>query len=296
MRFKKEDLGLYFAFGLVGGGIGLLAGALLTNWLEKKAQKKVIEIEKELADDEAWEMTEEEKEEAEELYEMIKGEEHYVPSPEENTSTWHVVPRTEEEINKKPERARKEKRPNLSTLYSDEEIEAFIIEYEPNQIQLEMLRNNMMTMEQIIGVIELEEEANNSDPINYSGSYRDMEEVREEVEELEREILEELVEELGVVNDRFHILTGPPENSEEMTFKEIQWDPEDGDFFTIRRGHPIKFDIRTSIGHDTWDVVEPLLEQGLTDIYIVDQEKPRYYAFHKLVGLGEDDPSEHGSE
>jgi hypothetical protein len=288
MKFKKEDLGLYFAFVLVGGGLGLLAGALITNWLEKKARKELAE--------EGLTLNEKAQQEWNKEAQEIIEEEGYmeISEVESTVSTWHVVPEQEEEIDEKPERERRPQRPNRSD-YTEEEIAEFIEVYSPSQIQLEMLRNKMMTMDQIASVIEREEEAQNSDPTNYAGQYYEEE---EEDEEFELEEIEEIVKELGVVDDRFHILTGPPEDFPDRIFKDIQWDPEDDSFYTLRRGQPINHDIRTGIGFDTWGIVEPLFDNGVNDIYVVDNDRNIYYKFHKLIGdslgLGEVDPADDG--
>lgn len=290
MKFKKEDLGLYFAFALVGGGLGLLAGVILTNWLEKRAQEEAADeelAENEVADDD-WAMIEKERREVElieaetSVFETIKDEEDYEPK--------------EMDIDEKPEKKRNERRPNKSQ-YTDEELEEFFAEYSPNVMMMEMLRNGGMTIEQVIGVIEAEEEALDQEPVDYNKPYHEVNvEEAEEEGNLEPEKIEELIQELGIVNDRFQILTGPPHNAGDLLHKEIQWDPEDNSFYMLRREAPIIYDIRTSIGHDTWEVIEPYLLRGLSKIYVVDLEKPRYYSFHKLAGLGEDDPAEHGSE
>ena len=292
MRFKKEDIGLYFAFILVGGGLGLLAGAILTNWLERRAQEEAEEeewSENEIADED-WVMLEEERMEAEKIaYEM--DEEAARKEHKEMTEDLEYKVKTQPK-----EKKRNDRRPNLSG-HTDEELENFFAEYQPSMMQMEMVRSGVMSWEQVIGVLELEEAAFNTDPVNYNQPYHEANvEEAEEEGQYDQEELEDMVQELGIVNDRFRILTGPPNNAEDLTHKEIQWDPEDNSFYMLRRGHPMIYEIRTGIGHDTWEIVEPYLLKGLNNIFVVDLETPRYYEFHKLAGVGEDDSAENGSE
>ena len=292
MKFKKEDIGLYFAFALVGGGLGLLVGAILTSWLEKRAQEEAIE--------KAWSENEGADEEwAEAAEKARRADEEARRADEEAARKIHeeMTEDLEYKVKKQAkEKKRNEKRPNKSQ-YTDEALEEFFAEYQPNVMMMEMLRNGGMNMEQVIGVIEAEEEAFNREPVDYSAPYHEANVAEaEEAGEYETEELKNMGEDLGIVNGRFQIRTGPPDNASDLTCREIQWDSEDNSFYMLRRGNPIGYDIRTGIGHDTWEVIAPYLLRGMGDIFVVDLEKPRYYSFHKLAELGEDDPVENGSE
>lgn len=290
MKFKKEDAGLYFAFMLIGGGLGMLAGAILANWIEKR--KELVGAEDPgtkgpAASDQDWAKAQRAKIE-QELAEQRK-EHAEVMSRGYKAGAW-VAPVKKETVGKP--RKKNEKRPNLSK-YSDEELEEFFAEFPVNYFQMEMLRNGSMTMEQVQGVLELEQEALEMEPEDYSAPYRTAFEIAKEeakFEGMDKVQLEYIIEELGIINGKFRVLASPPVNANELPTKEIQWDPEDDAFYYLRRGQPILYNIQTTIGRETWDEIIPYMLGNVTDIWVEDVENSKLYAFHKLVGIGEDEP------
>jgi hypothetical protein len=323
MKFKKDDLGLYFAFALIGGGIGLLAGSLLTNWLERRAQEKVNaedEIEEEHPAD-RWigpreaklrlEINQQELQEARnrtkdltqnyEYQEVLLNEELEVTGEEEededvdkidlDDEKWKKYTNLPEPIKKKKSVVKKQKGlyENLSQ-YSDEELLDFISEHDPNVFAQQMLYNGTMTMEQVLGVIMREQEALEQDPFNYAEQYHiDNVAEAEELGDFDAEFLDDPPEELGIIDNRWQVYVGMPDGIEDKFLREIQWDSEDNSFYMIRKGSPFPYDIASGIGHNTWETIEPYLLRGLSNIYVVDLQKPRYYFFYKIPELGEDD-------
>jgi len=306
MKFKKDDLGLYFAFALVGGGIGLFVGAFLTSWIERRSEEQFNA--EEAARDEAleedlnrWigpneaklraELAAERLEQLEKASEGIKEEEGYevVDLSDEKWEKYLNLPETPKK-EKKVSRKQKESLYENRSRYSNEELMDFIAEHDPNPFSQQMLFNGTMTMEQVLGVIEQETLAMERESYNYAQQYHeDNVEDAEEEGDYDEEYINNPPRDLGIIDDRFHILTGPPENSNDLTAREIQWDKEDNSFYMIWRNEPMNYDIETGIGHDAWAVVEPYLLRGFDDIYVVDLQKNRYYKFYKMPELGEDD-------
>lgn len=299
MKFKREDLGLYFAFMLMGAGAGLLAGSIISSIIERRRKSQQADGSVEVEYDPNWaikerkaieeelaRMTEEQNLRVEHAKLMSKG---YRASGVE----WKA-PEPKEHEEEKP-RKKNTHRSNNS-IYSDEELKEFIIEHNVGTMHQEMLRNGYMTMDQVLGVMEEEALAMELPEQDYGSQYRSYytaaQEEAKELEELSKDEIAILVDELGIVNDRYRITSAPPEHASELLFKEVQWDEEDNSFYFLRRGAPIAYDIRTGIGHDTWEVVVKFLvpEGKLTDVYVEDMDNGKLFAFHKLADLDEDEP------
>lgn len=324
MKFKKDDLGLYLAFALIGGGIGLMAGSLLTNWLERRAEKKVNtedEVEEHLADRwigpreaklrleinqqklqearlKAKELTQDQMYEYQEvlLNEELEAtgeekEDEEVDEIDLNDEKWEKYTNLPEPTKKKKSVVKKQKGlyENLSP-YSDEELLDFISEHDPNVFAQQMLYNGTMTMEQVLGVIIREQEALEQESFNYAEQYHiDNVAEAEELGDFDEEFLDDPPEELGIIDNRWQVYVGMPDGIEDKFLREIQWDREDNSFYMIRKDSPFPYDIASGIGHNTWETIEPYLLRGLSNIYVVDLQKPRYYLFYKIPELGEDD-------
>lgn len=280
MKFKKEDMGLYLAFILVGAGLGILTGSVLASYLKKKEAQEVETAKKdeEVAPDLDWGkkqrlLIEKELNEKRKTYEK---------------EDW-VVPK-KEEPKKKPRKVNKKH----DSPYTEEELKEFAIEYKPNVFQMAMLENGSMTMEQVKGVIEEERLASEIEDIDYGAQYRSyFENAIEEAKELNsfsEEEIKELVNEIGIINNRFRVTTYPPTDTN-LRLREIQWDSHDNGFYFLRQGHVMPYSIDTSIGHDAWEEIVTFMKTDkLTDVYVEDIPNGRVYLFHKLADLGEDEP------
>lgn len=290
MKFKKEDAGLYFAFILIGGGIGLLTGAIIASYLEKmKKNKEMEEGAVEVADD-SWA----EKERARIDEELAQRREHAeMMAGRYRKEEWTVKPAEK----KDKVRKRNEKNPNNSG-FSEEELDSFAAEFGANEFQMQMIRLGTMTMDQVRGVIEEERLAEESDPTDYSAPYRTyFENAKEDAENGELPDPRE-IEELGLIDDRWRVTLEAPNHSNELSLKELQWeqhalqwDDEDNEFYYLRQGRIIPYDIRTSFGHDVWEhVVRYILGDDVNELYIEDLQNGRLFLIHKLVAMGEDEP------
>ena len=245
MKFKKSDLGLYFASSLVGAGAGLLTGAFIASRLTGPAFI--------VPDEETWD---EQVTRLQALGDPV--ENRYGPS---------------EKIagEKKPEKIRKTT--VKIKIQDDPELAAFIAEWEPSTIQIEMVKKGLVTLSALEELMIKEGLAKNSQPYNYSGAYFD-----EEKPELAD--LAKLPEEEEVIDDRYQILRDPPTEKDAKSKRIIYWDPEDDSFYTLtRKKQPVPTDLRGTISDETWIIMVPYFDKGYSTLYVDDLETSRFYQF-----------------
>lgn len=245
MKFKKQDLGLYFAASLVGAGSGLLVGALIASRLT---------------------------------------EPDFVPFLNEEDQ-WHepITP---------PQKNAGEKKPRKTSTklkaQDDPELAKFIAEWEPNTIQIEALKTNLVTMEDLQELLITQRAAEEAEPYNYSTIYQD--------DKPELIDLVKLPEEEEPIDDRYQILRDPPPNKDIKSQRVIHWDPEDDTFYTLtRKKQPVPTTLRGMISDETWVALVPYFDKGYNVLYVDDLETIRFYKF-VVVPDDMEDSSENGRD
>lgn len=248
MKFKKSDLGLYFASSLVGAGAGLLVGAFVASRLTGP----------------------------EPIY--LPDEEKYTRSSAE-ISFRRVRPRKndkfEQQVVNAAEKFPTGKKTRKKTIkikaQDDPELAEFIAEWEPSTIQIEMVKTGLITQEDLQELLIKEELAKETEPYNYSAPYVDKPELAD---------LTKLPEEEEIVDDRYQILRDPPADKDVKTVREVYWDPEDDTFYTLSRNKtPVPADLRGMISEETWDVLVPYFDKGYEALYVDDLKSARFYRF-----------------
>ncbi len=250
MKFKKSDLGLYFASSLVGAGVGLLVGALVASRLAGPGP----------------------------IY--LPDEEKYTRSSAE-ISFRRARPRKndkfEQQVVDAAEKFPREKKPRKKSIkiqaQDDPELAEFIAEWEPSTIQIEMVHTGLITLGDLQEVLIEEALAKEAEPYNYSARYLDHD--KPELAEIAK-----LPEEEEVVDDRYQILREPPANKDGIPVRDIYWDPEDDTFYMLSRNKtPVPTDLRGVISLDTWDVMVPYFDKGYDALYVDDLKTSKFYRF-----------------
>ena len=236
MKFKKSDLGLYFASSLVGAGAGLLTGAFIAS--------------------------------------RMTGPAFYVPEEE----TWDEQVTRLQALGDPPEKIAVEKKPRKTTVkikvQDDPELAAFIAEWEPSTIQIEMVKKGLVTLDALEELLVKEAAAKEIEPYNYSHPYFDGD------DKPELSDLTTLPEEEPVVDDRYQILRDPPAEKDAKSKRIIYWDAEDDSFYTLtRKKQPVPTDLRGTISDETWVAMVPYFDKGYNCLYVDDLESSRFYQF-----------------
>lgn len=240
MKFKKEDMGLYFALGLVGAGMGLLIGALLAARL---TGSKIIYI------------------------------------PEEDVVDGEFEDEIVEKIHSAPKIARVKKSGKQSLTEEqaifDSLLAAFIVEFQPSAIQIEMVKNNLLTMDELKEVLMKEELANQLKNYNYNTVYRETD------DKPDLEDLAQLPDEIEIIDDRWQLSSEQTGEKSKQNLRRVVYDSEDDAFFTLsRRDHPIPVgSINDFIPTEVWDVVAPYLLSGMGPIFVNDLETTKHLKF-----------------
>lgn len=260
MKFKKEDLGLYFALVLVGGGAGLLIGALLAARL---ASSKPLYIPEE-EDEEAWEnddIEEEWDEDAEESAPKIARREKSEKQILSHYQKKHFI--TEEEAAAK-----------------EALLAAFIVEFQPSAIQIEMVKNDLLTMDELKEVLILEEVTRQREPYNYNAKYLEVE------DKPDLEDLAQLPDEIEVIEERWQISSEQTTGKSKKNLRKVFYDSEDDSFFTMsRQDHPIPVgSVNDFIPNGVWAVVAPYLLSDMGPIFVNDLETPKHFKFEIVSG------------
>ncbi len=135
MKFKKEDVGLYFALGLVGAGMGLLVGAFIAS---RRGGPTVVN--------------------------------NYIPRGEVPDEEWNEEEK-EHAVKIARNFSRKKKSRKKAQIITSEELAVFIAEYEPTIIQIEMVKSGILTLDELERTLILEKAANEIEPYNYNEPY-----------------------------------------------------------------------------------------------------------------------------
>jgi hypothetical protein len=232
VKFNKEDMGLYFALGLVGAGIGLLVGVYVAAKLS--AGRDYI------PQDEEWDEAAE-------------------------TAASYSVPKI-------PRMKKLEKKdPNEIS----EELAAFIAEYQPNAIQIEMIKRELLTFDEVREALVLEETAKMRPPQSYH-KY-----VPEEHDKPDLADLVVLPDEVEIIDNRWEISTEIAKSKSTKNIRMVYYDNIDDDFFIqSRQGRLIPLGSPTELVSDeVWNTIEPYLNSGMGPIYVNDLESPKHFLF-----------------
>lgn len=316
LKFKREDLGLYFAMGLVFGGAGLLVGAFVSNKLEQRRREKELEY---LEED--WEAPDVHTEDSEEV--VINP----IVAKDKRGFGTLADPEAIELAREKSLKRRKQKDSERKKFHlSDQqrsELRRLIEEYEPTTIQIELVESGTMTLEDLEmslleeQFIEAEFEEEEDDPLpvtitegqtdgdyldhtDYSSQYRGYEDNKPDIDDLisSNDIGERPLEELLVVVDnRWEILLDEPKGKHQKNRKDIFFDPENESTYVLSPSDPditIPVDIAVMISPEVKDLVwDFLLFEEVGTIYINDLEGPRWYTISKEGESVEDDSEEY---
>jgi len=244
MKFKRSDLGLYFASTLVGAGVGLLMGAFIAS-----RQTRSFYVPGKI---EEWEA---------------------VSDP---VAQRFQVDNVEEYLDEQAEKNARVKKPRKTstkiTVQDDPKLAAFIAEWEPSTIQIEMVKKGLVTLEALEEVLIKEAAAKKSEPYNYRGPYYD--------DKPELVDISKLPEEEKIVDDRYQILRDLPTDRDIKKVRIIYWDPEDNDFYCLSRSkQPVPTDLRGLISDETWEIMLPYFDKGYNTLYVDDKETNRFYRF-----------------
>lgn len=255
MRFKKEDIGLYMASSLAGGGLGLLVGAFIASRLEEPIY----------IPEEDWR------------------EEAHVRLSYKNAEDFKARLEKAEKI-AGGEKSRKT-RIKLKA-EDDPDLAKFIAEWEPSTIQIEMLRNDQTTMEEVQKIILDERAREEIEPYNYSAPYYDKPELSE---------LVTLPEDEEIIDDRYQILQTAPTGKSSKSIQVLKYDPDDGGLFKMaRNGKPVPTNLRKDM-ENTWEIVEMYLHKGYASIYVDDLETTRFWRFD-IIPEDTEDSSDNGHD
>lgn len=232
MKFKKEDMGLYFALGLVGGGVGLLIAALVAAKLTGPEPVYIPEM-----DEEEWD------EEAEDSAEKTVRKISHVKKSEKQDLT--------------------------------EELQAFIVKYQPSAIQIEMVKSKLLTLDELKDALVLEEVVKRQKPYNYNTVYL------EEDDKPDLDELAQLPDEIEIIEERWQLSSEQTESKSKKNLRRVFYDTEDNEFFTMsRQDRPIPVgSINDFIPDEVWEVVLPYLLSGMGPIFVNDLETVKHYRF-----------------
>ncbi len=224
MKFKKEDMGLYMALILVGGGVGLLIASLISS------RSGLLEV------------LEEELEELEEENERIR--------------------KATDEI----EEARQ-----LQLEEAEKSYAAFVEEYQPTPIQLQMLKNDLITEEELKKVLSEglpvdEFKPKLSDLVTLPEDGMSLSDIKERKHE---------------ISDRYIISEEPPEDKDPKRMRVLYCDLEDESVYTMTRTkEPVATDPRDIVDYNTWIVLQQNLFSGRYPVlYVDDTQTVKYYRF-----------------
>jgi hypothetical protein len=315
MQFKREDIGLYVATALIGGGLGLLAGAFLTARINKKREEEEILEDLDAINKKLEEALDNEGEDPpEQISEFYQNEFAHVmgklAEAEEDEPVRDYLDEelakvklihTEEEAKQRPvtkttsHRLSKKDRKELARLTEEYIIEPF---------QIELIEKGTMTVEELEDSLEIAWDTNQAeldleihekpDNVDYSRQYR-LDDKPDMADLLEKPIDDVGPRELGdllvTVGGRWEILLEPPTGKSELQKRTVYFDPSDESVYTkTRDGGMAPADLRVITSKEVRDIIMPwlLFEEDLEVIYVDDirNKKTRWY---EIVRLKEDD-------
>jgi hypothetical protein len=247
VKFKKEDLGLYFALGLVGAGAGLLVGVIISQRLAGPEPIFIPDLDENDFLDDEYEKT------ARKIARNEKSEEK---------SDFR-------EIN---EEAYKEEKAAMIK---------FIDDYSPTSIELAMLDKGMTTVDELKMAIEQRTGVEDAEPTNYHGAYHvgDLDEDKPELEDLVP-----LPDEIEVIDERWEISSTMTPDKSRNNLRTIVWDSRADKFLTqSRSGDYVRMNgLENTITPEVWNAVAPFLLAEMGPVFVNDKLSPKHYVFDGL--------------
>lgn len=304
MQFKREDVGLYVATALIGGGLGLLAGAFLTARVNRKREEDFNASD--AARDEGWYPEDEPTDERAPLGVTfnITNSEALITEPVEEESKKIKVALDKSENSTRGKIPEKQMESHRLSKEDRDELSRLTKEYSVGALQIVMVEKGTMTVEELEDALVEEEldyqpldesvEVVGEAPINYSGQYRadekpDMADLLEKpIDDLGPRTIDDL---LVTIGNRWEILLQPPEGKAQHQKRTIYFDPNDESVFTkTSNGDMVPADLRVIASEEVRDIIMPwlLFEEDLEVIYLDDirNKKTRWY---EIVRLKEDE-------
>lgn len=308
MQFKREDIGLYVATALIGGGLGLLAGAFLTARINKKRNEDFNAAD--AARDESWHPEDEPTDERATLGVTFNVTNPYATVAEEEiqdgisnkqlkkTQLEIAEKATVADIENRVTHGKQEESHRLSKEDRDE-LARLTREYTVAPFQEELVEKGTMTLEELEDALIEEEldiqpldesvEVLGEEPINYSRPYRfddkpDMADFLEKpIDDVPRDVNDLLV----TLDNRWEILLTPPKGKSLQQKRTIFFDPDDESVYTkSHKGDVAPADLRVIASKEVQELIMPwlLFEDDLETIYIDDirNKKTRWYEIVRL--------------
>jgi len=260
MKIKKKDFGLYFTLGLVGAGMGLLVGAYVASRRQGGPLLSYLS-----EDAEEWDPI---AEQADEAYDRVT---HGKSDPK--------IPRKKKRVKKGGVK--------LPDTIKVDALDTFTRKYNPTPIQIEMVKSELITLDELEAMLMKEELAKHKEPYNYTQPYLDDD--KPELSDLSK-----LPEEEEVIDDRYQILQEPPKNKHKKSLRVVYFDAEDGMFHTMtRQKQPVPVaSIKEFITEETWEVMLPYMVTGFAPLFVNDLQTAKWYRF-EIVPEDEEESSGH---
>jgi hypothetical protein len=305
MQFKREDIGLYVATALIGGGFGLLAGAFLTARINKKRNEDFNA--QEAARDES---SEDGLIQGDIIFEVVENTplitEGKIQDGVSNKQLKKIQLAEAEkavvdDIANRMAHSRQEESHRLSKEDRDE-LARLTRDYVVGPLQIELIEKGTMTVEELEeALIDLEidqtpldesVEVMGEEPINYNRQYRpddkpDMADLLQKpIDDVPREL-----DSLLVTVGKWEILLEPPEGKALHQKRTIYFDPDDESVYTKSSKDDIApADLRVIASEEVRNIIMPwlLFEEDLETIYLDDirNKKTRWY---EIIRLKKDD-------
>lgn len=252
MKFNKNDIGMYLGTTLLGASFGLLAGAMITAliqrrrerlWLEQEADEP--EEEYDFENDEIWK-------EANEAYDRLTG----------------IYRESEEDL--------------AEDMKLEEELAEFIETYNPNSMQIALVRSGTVEMEEMIKVLTDVD----TPQIDYSKPYRKtIEEYAASDDKPDLSTLTTMPEDEGVVNEHWKLSSTVPSHKRRDLIRNLYYDPEDEQFAKLHpNGELMPLLNLEDIVPDA-EVVQMALMyflEGIVPIFITDIRTNRVYCIEEM--------------
>lgn len=311
MQFKREDIGLYVATALIGGGLGLLAGAFLTARINRKREEDFNAAD--AARDESSEPHPYYQKEFAQTMDTLSILEEELPPIADRIEVMKKAATGLEKI--KMAKAKKVidddfsdrvipgKQEESHRLSKDDryELTRLMEEYVVTGLQIELVEKGTISVEELEEVLE-EDERNEEallvtggEVVDYGKQYR-IDEKPDLEDLLERPINDlpalDVNDLLVTVGETWEILLSPPEGKSENQKRTLYFDPTDELVYTKSSGGDLMpADLRVIANKEVQEIIMPwlLFEKEMEVIYVDDirSKKTRWY---EIVRLKEDDP------
>ncbi len=268
MKFKKEDLGLYFALGLVGAGAGLLVGVIVS---QKLAGSEPIYVPEGMTYDKEKDI-------------FVLDDEDIVDGEWEEEDAELLAHKTIQEIARSKKSEEKSDFREINEKAYEEEKAAmitFIEGYSPTTIELAMLDKGMVTIDELKIAIEQRTGVEDAEPTNYHGAYH-VDDVDEDKPELED--LVDLPNEIEIIDERWEVSSTMTPDKSRNNLREIMWNSDTDKFFSkARTGDYIRMNgLENTITVDVWNAVVVFLSVDMGPVFVNDKLSPKHYVFDRL--------------